>query len=99
MFWSSNFILPKKVIKALEQSFNHCVRKGQEACRGGIKVAWDQVCLANWNSAAVLKHIYDISLPIRVLFGWPGPMSAFSKANASGLSNFLRTAYETGKLY
>ena len=99
MFWSSNFILPKKVIKALEQSFNHFLWKGQEACRGGIKVAWDQVHLPNWSSAAVLKHIYDISLPIRVLFGWPGPMSAFSKANASGLSNFLRTAYETGKLY
>ena len=39
-FWSSNFILPKKVIKALEQNFNHFLWQGQGTSKGKTKVAW-----------------------------------------------------------
>jgi hypothetical protein len=72
MFWSSIFILPKKVVKAIEQRFNQFLWKGQEGGRGGIKVSWDQVCLPkqegglglkkveDWNKAAVMKHIWNL---------------------------------------
>jgi hypothetical protein len=45
MFWSSIFILPKKVIKAFEQKFNHFLWRGQDEVSGGSKVSWEQVCL------------------------------------------------------
>jgi hypothetical protein len=69
MFWSSIFILPKKVVKAIEQRFNQFLWKGQDGGRGGIKVSWEQVCLPkqegglglkrveDWNRAAMMKHI------------------------------------------
>uniref|UniRef100_A0A2N9J3H3 Reverse transcriptase domain-containing protein n=1 Tax=Fagus sylvatica TaxID=28930 RepID=A0A2N9J3H3_FAGSY len=72
MFWSSIFILPKKVVKAIEQRFNQFLWKGQEGGKGGIKVSWDQVCLPkqegglglkkveDWNKAAVMKHIWNL---------------------------------------
>ena len=45
MYWSSIFILPKKVIKAIEHHFNHYLWQGKSTGRGGIRVAWDTVCL------------------------------------------------------
>jgi hypothetical protein len=45
MYWSSIFILPKKVIKAIEYYFNHYLWQGKCTGRGGIRVAWDKVCL------------------------------------------------------
>jgi hypothetical protein len=72
MYWSSIFILPKKVIKAIEHHFNHYLWQGKSTGRGGIRVAWDKVCLPkregglglksveDWNRAAVLKHIWSL---------------------------------------
>ena len=71
-FWSSNFILPKKVIKTLEQNFNHFLWQGQVTGKGKTKVAWEKVCLpkregglglqrvASWNRAAIMKHIWSL---------------------------------------
>lgn len=71
LFWSSIFILPKKVVKAIEQRFNQFLWKGQERGRGGFKVSWEQVCfpkqgglglkrVEDWNRAAVMKHIWNL---------------------------------------
>uniref|UniRef100_A0A2N9IBN2 Reverse transcriptase domain-containing protein n=1 Tax=Fagus sylvatica TaxID=28930 RepID=A0A2N9IBN2_FAGSY len=72
MYWSSIFILPKKVIKAIEYHFNHYLWQGKCTGRGGIRVAWDKVCLpkkegglglkrvGDWNRAAILKHIWSL---------------------------------------
>jgi hypothetical protein len=72
LFWSSIFILPKKVVKAIEQRFNQFLWEGQEGGRGGFKVSWEQVCfpkqegglglkrVEDWNRAAVMKHIWNL---------------------------------------
>ena len=72
MFWSSIFILPKKVITVVEQKFNHFLWKVHAESKGGSKVSWKQVCLPKqegdlglkrieeWNKAAVLKHIWHL---------------------------------------
>jgi hypothetical protein len=72
MFWSSIFILPKKVITAVKKQFNHFLWNGHAEGRGGSKVSWKQFCLPKqegglglkrieeWNKAAVLKHIWHL---------------------------------------
>ena len=72
LLWSSISILPKKVVKAIEQRFNQFLWKGQEGGRGGFKVSWEQVCfpkqegglglkrVEDWNRAAVMKHIWNL---------------------------------------
>ena len=79
-FWSSNFILPKKVIKSLEQNFNHFLWQGQGTSKGKTKVAWEKVCLrkregglglqrvASWNRAAIMKHIWSLFTKARSLW-------------------------------
>ena len=42
MFWSSIFILPKKVITTVQQKFNHFLWKGHAESKGGSKVSWKQ---------------------------------------------------------
>ena len=71
-FGLSIFILPKKVITAVEKQFNHFLWNGHAEGRGGSKVSWKQVCLPKqegglglkrieeWNKAAVLKHIWHL---------------------------------------
>ena len=82
MYWSSIFILPKKVIKAIEYYFNHYLWQGKCTSRGGIRVAWDKVCLPkkgglglkrveDWNRLPSL-NTFGAFLPNRVLCGWLG---------------------------
>ncbi|KAK9990462.1 hypothetical protein SO802_025447 [Lithocarpus litseifolius] len=69
-YWSSIFILPKKVIKAIEQRFKMFLWKGVEENKGNIKVAWDQLCfpkregglkkIEDCNKEAVMKHIWSL---------------------------------------
>jgi hypothetical protein len=71
-FWSSLFILPKAVIKRLEQVLRAFLWKGSELSHGGAKVAWVNVCLPfkegglgvkrldTWNQAAMLKHVWNL---------------------------------------
>lgn len=68
---SSIFILPKKVIKVIEQRFKFFLWKGVEENKGNIKVAWDQLRfpkregglkkIEDWNKEAVMKHIWSLS--------------------------------------
>ena len=72
MFWTSTFILPKKVIHVIEQYFNHFLWKGKCHGNGDVRVAWDKVCLPkqggglglkrvhDWNKASILKHIWHL---------------------------------------
>ncbi|KAF7127131.1 hypothetical protein RHSIM_Rhsim11G0000600 [Rhododendron simsii] len=68
-FWSSLFILPKKVIKEVESILRAFLWSGLDLKRTGAKVAWEHLCapkdeggigfksMAIWNKAAVAKHI------------------------------------------
>lgn len=71
-YWSSLFILPKSVIKQVEQVLRNFLWKGSDLSHGGAKVAWASICLTKqegglgitnfevWNLAAMLKHIWHI---------------------------------------
>lgn len=72
VYWSSMFILPKKIIKTIEHKFNSFLWKGTDQSALGVKVAWHLVCvpkqegglglkrIEDWNKAAILKHIWNI---------------------------------------
>lgn len=69
-YWSSLFILPKKVIKEVEAILRTFFWTGPDLKSSGSKVAWDQLCspkqegglgfksLQVWNKAANAKHIW-----------------------------------------
>lgn len=44
VYWSNIFILPKKVIRSIEQKFNRFLWNGNELCSPKAKVAWDLMC-------------------------------------------------------
>lgn len=72
VYWSSHFILPKAVIKNIEQLLRSFLWKGDDVSKGCGKVAWDILCLPRkegglgvksietWNLAAMTKHIWNI---------------------------------------
>lgn len=72
VYWSSLFILPKGVMKNIEQVLRSFLWKGVDASKGGCKVAWGILCLPRqegglgiksigaWNQAAMTKHIWHL---------------------------------------
>lgn len=72
VYRSSIFILPKAVIKQIEQTLRAFLWKGSDLSTRGAKVAWEYVCLPKkegglglrgleeWNRAAMLKHLWHI---------------------------------------
>lgn len=44
-YWSPLFILPKSVIKQVEQVLRNFLWKGSDLSHGGAKVAWASICL------------------------------------------------------
>jgi hypothetical protein len=71
VYWARIFILPKKIIRLLEQKFNRFLWCGKDS-KAKAKVAWDNLCcpktegdlsikrLEEWNMAAMLKHIWSL---------------------------------------
>lgn len=71
-YWSSLFILPKKVIKEVESVLRAFLWSGPDLKKSGAKVSWEHLCapkdegglglksLQIWNKAAVSKHIWFI---------------------------------------
>jgi hypothetical protein len=72
VYWTRIFILPKKIIKAIEQKFNRFLWNGKDVEVAKAKVAWDDVCypkkegglglkrLEVWNKTSMLRHIWSI---------------------------------------
>lgn len=70
VFWSSLFILPKKIIKVIESLFRSFFWSGSDLKKHGAKIAWEKLCapknegglgfksLEVWNRAVVAKHIW-----------------------------------------
>lgn len=70
VYWSSLFILSKKVIKEIESLCRAFLWTGLELKQTGAKVAWDKICapvkegglgfknMEVWNKAAVSKHVW-----------------------------------------
>jgi hypothetical protein len=71
VFWARVFILPKKIIRLLEQKFNRFLWCGGDS-NAKAKVAWEKVCVPKregglglkrleiWNQAAMLNHIWNL---------------------------------------
>lgn len=74
VYWSSLFILPKKVIKEIEYLFRAFLWSGTDLRKHSAKIAWDIVCthkkegglgfksIEIWNKAAIAKHVWFLFL-------------------------------------
>jgi hypothetical protein len=72
VYYSSIFILPKKVIRAIEQKFNRFLWNGKDEGIARAKVSWSMLCLpkkegglgikklVEWNRAAMMRHIWSL---------------------------------------
>jgi len=70
VYWSSIFILLKKVLKDISQVFNRFLWNGGVEYNAKAKVAWKDVCfrkkegglglkdLESWNTSAIMRHIW-----------------------------------------
>ncbi|XP_028120126.1 uncharacterized protein LOC114317568 [Camellia sinensis] len=70
VYWSSLFILPKKVVREIENLLRAFLWSGVDLKKHSAKIAWDKVCapksegglgfksLEVWNRAAIAKHIW-----------------------------------------
>ncbi|XP_028118147.1 uncharacterized protein LOC114315744 [Camellia sinensis] len=70
VYWSSLFILPRKVVREIENLLRAFLWSGVDLKKHSAKIAWDKVCapksegglgfksLEVWNRAAIAKHIW-----------------------------------------
>jgi hypothetical protein len=80
VYWSSIFILPKRVIKDIEQKFNRFLWNGNIAGGAKAKVSWTDVCLPKkegglglkrldiWNYSSMLRHIWSLFVRSRSIW-------------------------------
>jgi hypothetical protein len=71
VFWAQVFILPKKIIRLVEQKLNRFLWCGQD-CKAKAKVTWEKICVPKkerglglrrlevWNKATMLNHIWNL---------------------------------------
>jgi len=71
VFWSSIFILPKAILRLLEEELNGFLWGGKYE-KAKAKVSWEKMCapkkegrlgikrLDTWNQAAMLRHIWNL---------------------------------------
>jgi hypothetical protein len=57
VYWTSIFILPKKVINAIEQKFNRFLWNGKDVEAAKAKVAWNDICIPKKEGGLGLKRI------------------------------------------
>ena len=75
-FWNGLFILPKAVIRQVEQILRQFLWKGPQLGTRGAKVAWEDLSLPTkegglgikkldeWNIAAMCKHLWNLCHPM-----------------------------------
>jgi hypothetical protein len=72
VYWTGIFILPKKIIKAIEQKFNRFLWNGKDEGAAKAKLASNSLCfpkregglglkkIEEWNHASIMRHIWNI---------------------------------------
>ena len=72
VYWTGIFILPKSIIKAIEQKFNWLLWNGKSIGSAKAKVSWKDVCypkregglglksLEVWNQTSMLRHVWSL---------------------------------------
>jgi hypothetical protein len=69
VFWARVFILPKKVIRLIEQKFNRFLWSGKDT-KAKAKVAWDKVCFPKSEGVLGLGNLmFGIVLPCLTIYG------------------------------
>jgi hypothetical protein len=57
VYWTSIFILPKKVINDIKQKFNRFLWNGKDVEATKAKVAWNDICFPKKEGGLGLKRI------------------------------------------
>jgi hypothetical protein len=72
VYWTCIFLLPKHIIKTIEQKFNRFLWNGKDVKATKAKVAWSEICVPKkegglglnrlevWNKTSMLRHIWSI---------------------------------------
>ena len=72
-YWSSIFVLPKKILKDIDDTIKWFIWSGTELKKTGARVVWKDICCptkegglgirsaVDVNKAAMLKHLWDIA--------------------------------------
>ena len=72
-YWASIFIIPKQILKEVDDVIRKFVWTGTEMKKTGAKVAWFEVCspkkegglgirsAVEWNKASMMRHLWDIA--------------------------------------
>jgi hypothetical protein len=72
VYWTDIFILPKKIIKAIEQKFNRFLWNGKSEGYAKAKVSWHALCFSEkegglglkrlevWNQTSMLIHVWSL---------------------------------------
>ncbi|XP_059430260.1 uncharacterized protein LOC132163900 [Corylus avellana] len=80
VYWTGIFILPKKVIQAIEQKFNRFLWNGKTEGSAKAKVSWQELCypkkegglglkqLEIWNQFAMLRHVWSLFARSGILY-------------------------------
>ena len=58
-FWNSLFVLPKKVIRQVEQILRRFLWKGPNLEQGGAKVAWEDIACPLKEGGLGIKKLHD----------------------------------------
>ena len=71
-YWCKHFILPKGVLKAIDQKCLRFFWNGRDESAKGARVSWSSVCypksegglglkdITNWNKACIIQNIWSI---------------------------------------
>ena len=72
-YWSSIFLLPKRVMKDIDVVLKSFLWSGTDLKKVGTKVAWVDVCvpkkegglgikcIVTWNKACMIRHLWDLA--------------------------------------
>ena len=72
VYWSTHFILPKRVCESIEQVLRRFLWSGAELKQWGSKIAWTEICkpknegglglmrIGEWNKASMMRHIWAL---------------------------------------
>lgn len=60
VYWTSIFILPKKIIKAIEQKFNKFLWNGKDEGSAKAKVSWPDLCFPKKEGGLGLKKVRSV---------------------------------------
>jgi len=82
-YWASMFILPKSILKEIENFFRRFLWTGDVDKNHGANIAWDKVCKAKKEGGLVFKDVHQLNSILNLKHIWaivqPEPHSLWIK--------------------